>query len=249
MFHTVSLTLTSTVSSCTGRWWVESFLVYECISIFKFLDINVLNVIFLLVLYQLNIRQPAEKVALSSPCLISSLLCGLSEVQPLLLQLFCLHLHPPSYIFPLKMAFWWHPCTVDPLRHSFVIQFNGSHVGDMTDGSLPHEPLMLIRLKWLNSVPISMKQQLIVTNVVDSEQLFFVSQCVVDLQCFKIFPEEPKVPQSLGVCSPRLRLCNMLEISVLKIGTDEEDYGCIASWRQGFVLFSFASLMLTGWTK
>lgn len=56
--------------------------------------------------------------------------------RPLLLQLFSLHLHPPSYIFPLQMGSGWHFCTVD----SLVIGFNGWCVDDVTDGGPARDP-------------------------------------------------------------------------------------------------------------
>lgn len=128
-------------------------------------------------------------------CHISSLLCGLSIVQPPLLQLFYLHLHPPSYIFPLQMGSQWHYCTVDPL----VIQFHSLHGDDMTDGSPPHEPLstvMLVRLKWLKPMQVSMEQRLI-----DTWRGWLWEQLLV------VFSTSPlSFCWSLLVCRPSLRV-------------------------------------------
>lgn len=61
---------------------------------------------------------------------------GLFQSRPLKLQLFSLHLHPHSYIFPLQMGYGWHFCTVD----SLVIGFNGWCVDDVTDGGPARDP-------------------------------------------------------------------------------------------------------------
>lgn len=61
---------------------------------------------------------------------------SITSPAPLLLQLFSLHLHPPSSIFSLQMGYSWHFCTVD----SLAIGFNGWYVDDVTDGGPARDP-------------------------------------------------------------------------------------------------------------